>query len=112
MAEAQGWVMIHFEGDSSEKVKHGGFVQPLGTVGGVGWALSPARGISGGDSGSWSCQNCDQARAGGTQEGTVKASGSGSEGSNGGGVGVVKSVHQNWGISCQNWHIKGLFTDI
>lgn len=38
----------------------------------------------------------------------VKASGSGSEGSNEGGVEVVKSVHQNWCISCQNWHIKGL----
>lgn len=28
MAEAQGWVMIHLEEHSSEKVKHGVFVQP------------------------------------------------------------------------------------
>lgn len=27
MAEAQGWVMMHFGEDSSEKVKHGVFVQ-------------------------------------------------------------------------------------
>lgn len=47
---------------------------------------------------------------GGSREGTRKApgSGSGSEGSSGGGVGIAKSVHQNWCISCQNWYIKGL----
>lgn len=65
MAEAQGWVMIYFEEDSSEKVKHGVFLQPLSAVGGVGWVLSPARGVCGGDSGSWSCQSCGQTRVGG-----------------------------------------------
>lgn len=35
--------MIHLEEDSSEKVKHGVFVQPLGAVRGVVWVLSPAR---------------------------------------------------------------------
>lgn len=73
MAEAQGWVMIHFEADSSEKVKYGVFVQRLGAVRGAGWVLSPARGICGGDSGGWSCQSCSRAQGGqpgGHQEST------------------------------------------
>lgn len=48
-------MMIHLEEDSSEKVKHGVLVQPLGAVRRVGWVLSPAKGER--DSGSWSCQN-------------------------------------------------------
>lgn len=45
MAEAQGWVMMHLEEDSSEKVKRG--VCAGGAVRGVGWMLSSARGVWG-----------------------------------------------------------------
>lgn len=66
--------------------------------------LSPARGVWG-----WQWQlvlsKPRPSTNGGDQEGTVKASG---KGSSGGGVRVVKSVHQNWFISCQSWYTKGL----